>query len=132
MVVPVWLIFQSCHTRDPKFQQYMVEGERLYMAHCSNCHQKDGSGLGLVYPPLASSDYIISNFDQTICLIKNGTKGEMIVNGKSFNQPMPGIPSLTELEIAEIATFITNSWGAEKGMVEIKTVSKSLNTCSLK
>ncbi len=127
-LVVIVLIF-SCSQRDAKFQQYFVEGEQLYINHCSNCHQKNGKGLGLVYPPLVSADFMDKNFDEVICMMKKGRKGEMTVNGSVFNQPMPGVPSLTELEIAEIATYIYNNWGHERGIVEIKTVSQSLQPC---
>jgi cytochrome c551 len=121
-------LFISC-TTDPKFQQYFVEGEQLYQTHCSNCHQKNGKGLGLVYPPLGPSDYMDTNPEKVMCLMKRGISGEITVNGKSYNQAMPGIPSLTELEIAEISTFIYNSWGHEKGLIEVNSVSKGLKGC---
>jgi mono/diheme cytochrome c family protein len=123
-----------CSTSDnkdssSKFRQYYNQGETLYEKNCSNCHQKNGSGLGLVYPPLDSSDYMEKNFKDVICLIRNGKKGELIVNGKSFNQPMPGIPALTDLEIAEIATYIYNTWDHQHGIVEVKEVSQLLKAC---
>ena len=61
--------------------------------------------------------------------MKYGTQGEIIVNGKNFNKPMPGVPSLTELEIAEIATYIYNSWGREHAIVEIQEVKSALDKC---
>src|SRR3954468_18767108 len=70
----LYLLFISCNT-DPKFQQYFVEGEQLYQAHCSNCHQKDGKGLKLVYPPLAQSDYMEENPEKVLCLMKQGIQG---------------------------------------------------------
>lgn len=106
-----------------KFQQYFVRGEKLYLQHCSNCHQKNGTGLGLVYPPLNKSDYIDKNTEAVICLIRFGIKGELIVNGKSYNQAMPGIPTLGDLEIAEIATYIFNSWEHKKGMITVQDVA---------
>ena len=68
--------------------------------------------------------------EEVICLIKNGISGEIIVNGQSYNQPMPGVASLTDLEIAEIATYIYNSWGHDKGIIELKLVTKTLVECS--
>src|SRR5882672_9894998 len=109
----------SCSGTDAKFQQYYVQGEELYIKHCSNCHQKSGKGLGLVYPPLGPSDYMEKNFDDVLCQMKYGRKGFLSVNGKDFNQPMPGVRSLTELEIAEVATYIYNTWGHDRGMVEV-------------
>src|SRR5436190_8984024 len=114
---------------DLKYKQYLVEGEQLYLKNCSNCHQRNGKGLGLVYPPLGPSDFMEQHADEVICLIRNGRTGELLVNGQSYNQPMPAMPALTELEIAEIATYIYNSWGHSKGLVEVKQVSQSLQSC---
>jgi cytochrome c551 len=125
-------LFPHCSNKkdsSPKFTQYYNQGETLYEKNCSNCHQKNGSGLGRLYPPLDSSDYMKKNFRDVICLMRNGKKGELIVNGKKYNQPMPGIPSLTDLEIAEIATYIFNTWSHQQGIVEVKKVSKIMETC---
>jgi hypothetical protein len=43
---------------------------------------------------------------------------------------MQGVQSLTDLEIAEIATYIYNTWDHKRGMVEVKEVSKILESCS--
>lgn len=112
-----------------KFQQYYVQGEKLYLKHCSNCHQKNGSGLGLVYPPLNRSDYMENNPEKVICLIRYGIKGNLLVNGKSYNQPMPGIPSLGDLEIAEIATYIYNTWEHNKGIISVQEVTAIQKNC---
>ena len=123
------LLLINCTPKDPKFQQYFVEGEQIYLQRCSNCHQKDGKGLALVYPPLAPSDFMDKNFEAVICLMKNGRQGEMTVNGKVYNQPMKGIPALTELEIAEIATYLYNTWGRERGLVSVNDAGKILQIC---
>ncbi|MCZ8353168.1 MAG: cytochrome c [Cyclobacteriaceae bacterium] len=114
---------------DPKFQQYYIQGEQLYVAHCSNCHQKNGKGLGLLYPPLDTSDYMQNNFEDVLCLIRHGKSGELMVNGKLYNQQMPGVTALTDLEIAQIATYIYNTWSHKKGMVEVKEATSILNQC---
>lgn len=113
----------------PKFTQYYVQGEKLYVRHCSNCHQVDGTGLGRVYPPLNTSDYMENNFGRVICLMRYGKTGEIIVNRQQFNQPMPGAPALSDLEIAEIATYIFNTWTHDRGIVEVKEASEILKTC---
>jgi cytochrome c551 len=117
-------------SQNPKFTQYYNQGETLYQKHCSNCHQKDGTGLGRVYPPLATSDYMEKNFSDVICLMRYGKKGELIVNGKNFNKVMPGIPILTDLEIAEIATYIYNTWSHQRGIVEVKEVNRIFKACT--
>lgn len=126
----LFLSFQFCTSRDPKFQQYFAQGEQLYVKHCSNCHQKSGEGLGRLYPPLALSDYLKNNSETIACLMKYGMKGEVIVNSVSYNKTMPGVISLTDLEIAEITTYISNNWGNEKGLVDVQHVSAQLKNCS--
>ncbi len=113
-----------------KFQQYYVQGEQLYARHCSNCHQLSGAGLGLLYPPLNESDYMDAHLPEVICLIRYGKEGTLIVNGKSYNQAMPGAPTLTDLEIAEIATYIYNSWSHERGLVDVSEVTRMLTECA--
>ncbi len=113
-----------------KFTQYYIQGERLYLQHCSNCHQKNGKGLGLVYPPLDSSDYMDQNLPAVICLIKNGSQGEITVNGKIYNQKMPGVPNLTPLEIAEISTYIYNTWSHKAGLIDVKQTEQILVACT--
>lgn len=116
-------------TRDPKFQQYYVQGQQLYLTHCSNCHQKEGNGLGRIYPPLDSSDFMDNNLNAVICIIKYGKEGSLLVNGIEYNKPMPGNIRLTELEVAEISTYIYNTWSHHRGMIDVKEVTTVLSTC---
>ncbi len=112
-----------------KFDQYFIQGEQLYIRHCSNCHQKNAKGLGLIYPPLDTSDYMQNHLEEVLCLMRNGKSGELLVNGKSFNQAMPGIQTLSDLEIAEIATYIYNSWSHSRGIIDVKVASQILSSC---
>lgn len=114
---------------DTKFRQYYVEGEQLYIKNCSNCHQKKGGGLGRVYPPLNKSDYMEHYFEEVICSMKYGKDGEIIVNGKKYNKKMNGIASLTSLEIAELATYIYNTWEHNRGIIEMKEVEEAQKKC---
>lgn len=124
------MLVLGCTTAEQrKFNQYYLQGKLLYEKHCSNCHQPTGTGLGRVYPPLAGSDFITNNFEKTLCLMRHGISGELVVNGKSYNHAMPGIPALTDLEIAEIATYIYNTWGNQRGLVDVKDAALILKKC---
>lgn len=127
------LAISSCHSKssreEVKLEQYKVEGHRLYAQHCSNCHQENGKGVGRLFPPLNQSDYMDTKLNAILCLIRNGVNGELEVNGVIYNQPMPGVPELTDLEVAEIATYIYNSWGHNKGIIDVKVVHKLSQKC---
>lgn len=106
----------------------MFQGEQLYMAHCLNCHQKDGSGLGKLIPPL-KSDFVSKQKELAICGIKHGMQGPIEVNGITYDGIMPNNPRLTPLEIAEIMTYVSNSWGNKYGMVNTSDVKSALDSC---
>ncbi len=135
LLLTSYLLLISClgksnKTESVKFQQYYVQGEILYTKYCSNCHQKSGKGLGLVYPPLDKSDFMDKNIEKVFCLMKYGIKGEIMVNGFLYNKAMQGVPSLTELEIAEISTYLYNFGNHQLGVIETATVSKAIENCA--
>lgn len=114
----------------PKFQQYYVQGEVLYKKYCSNCHQPNGKGLGRLYPPLDQSDFMDNHVEDVICTIKYGKQGAIIVNGVDYNMTMKGNFALTELEVAEITTYIYNTWSHKKGLVDVTEVTRVLSECN--
>ena len=125
------LFVTSCRSKQEiEYEQYFNQGQVLYTKHCSNCHQSDGKGLGLLYPPLNQSDYMQSNFDSVVCIIKFGKTTPTIVNGKTYVQPMKGVTELTDLDIAEIATYIYNEWGGNRGKVKTEDVTEAREKCN--
>jgi len=111
-----------------RLKQYKVQGAKIFTTYCANCHQNDGKGLASLYPPLAGSDYLLENVSRAACIIKNGQAKEIVVNGVTYNQLMPGNP-ITNLEIAEVLTYITNSWGNDAGLIGVKDVDKWIAKC---
>ncbi|MFY0650501.1 MAG: cytochrome c [Cyclobacteriaceae bacterium] len=115
-----------------KLRQYMVQGEQLYKLHCANCHSADGSGLAKLIPPLVRSKNLNANPSKIICGIRNGMAGPMVINGISFDSQMPPNYKLTYLEIAEIITYVGNSWGNSTGIITSDIVANNLSNCRLK
>ena len=113
-----------------RFEMYMVSGKQLYKKHCANCHQADGNGFARLYPPLNKSTYLLNDIPRAACIIRNGQSGEMVVNGQLYNQPMPANDQLTNLEIAQITTYITNSWENANGYVSVKEIDQWVRKCN--
>lgn len=119
----------GCQNKEEiKREQYFSEGYQLFTTHCANCHQADGKGMTDLYPPLQGSQFLGSK-NELICITKLGLSGEIKVNGKIYNRPMPANTKLSNIEIAEIVTYISNSWGNEKTYTPIDTVTQALNRC---
>jgi mono/diheme cytochrome c family protein len=85
-------------------------GKRLFMSICAACHQTTGLGIPNTFPPLAGSDYLNSDKNRAIKTVIHGRQGEVIVNGRKFNNSMPSFP-LTNDDIANVLTFVYNSFG---------------------
>lgn len=112
-----------------RLNQYVVRGQELYQTHCSQCHQDNGEGLGKLYPPVANADYLVNNIEKVICGIDNGQVGEILVNGQLYNQPMPAISGLSNLEIAEIMTFLLSKWNGTDTIITQNQVFTILDNC---
>jgi len=101
----------------------IVLGKQLYTQTCLACHQADGEGILTVFPPLAKSDYLNENVDRAIDIVLYGKTGSIIVNGEYYNNVMTAL-SLSNEEVANILTFIYNSWENNKTEVTPEMVAK--------
>jgi mono/diheme cytochrome c family protein len=105
------------------------QGEIMYGSYCANCHMEDGTGLRGRIPPLVKSDYLKKHPDEIACIIRYGKTGEIVVNGKTYSEAMPGERKLTDFEIANIINYIHQAWGNDYGFVKVQTVQKALEKC---
>jgi nitrite reductase (NO-forming) len=105
-------------------EQQVEAGRLLYNGTCSVCHQDDGSGMPGVFPPLAGSDYLMADKRRAIEIVLNGLTGPVTVSGEEFNSVMPPMSQLTDDGIANILTYVLNSWGNEDGTVSALEVAE--------
>ena len=93
-------------------------GERVYSAHCAACHQANGQGLAGAFPPLAASDYIAEDGASVVVdTVLNGLSGKISVNGHEYNAVMPALAYLSDSDLADVATYVVNSWGNAGGEI---------------
>jgi mono/diheme cytochrome c family protein len=99
--------------QDNSLEQSIKRGEEVYNANCITCHMQKGEGMEGAYPPLAKADFIAKDKTgkQSIGAILNGLSGEITVNGKKYNVPMPAQNYLTDQQIADVLNYVRNSWG---------------------
>ncbi len=112
-----------------KFEKYLILGQAIYTRKCQNCHQANGQGLRGLIPPLAGADFLQHHQHRIPCLLKFGASDSITVNNRVYAPQMPHHP-LTNLELAEVITYINNSWGNEYGFVTVRQVDAWLQDCS--
>ncbi len=118
------LFLSACQAR-PSYS----DGEELYKKHCAGCHIDDGTGVGALVPPLANSDYLQKIDLQLACLIRNGIRGDIVVNGQQYEGIMPPNAQLSEIEITNIANYVFNAWGNERAFISPEEIRKTLSEC---
>ena len=103
----------------------MEKGRGVYMQTCFVCHQMNGEGLPNQIPPLAKSDFFaaMSN-DEAIHTVIAGRTGEVIVNGKKYNGTMTPLNYLSDDQVANVLTYVRNSFGNEGAAVSVDEVKK--------
>lgn len=106
--------------------QQLKSGKELYEGTCFACHQSSGDGIANVFPPIAKSDYLNANPSRAIKAVIKGLSGEITVNGKKFNSVMPS-QNLTDVEIADVLTYVYDSWGNNKTVVTPAMVKAQRN-----
>jgi len=105
-------------------EEQIKAGEARFTGTCSVCHQSTGQGLPGVFPPLAGSDFLMADKQRAIGIVLNGLHGPVTVNGNAFDSVMPPMSQLNDDELANILTFVRNSWGNSGESVSAEEVKK--------
>ncbi|HEY8049835.1 MAG TPA: copper-containing nitrite reductase [Ramlibacter sp.] len=92
-------------------------GQQLFAGTCSVCHQANGAGLPGVFPPLAKSDFLAADVKRAVNIVLKGFSGKVTVNGSEYNSVMPPMTQLNDDEIANILSYVLNSWDNPGGRV---------------
>jgi nitrite reductase (NO-forming) len=106
-------------------EDQVAAGAQLFQGTCSVCHQASGAGLPGVFPPLAKSDLIAADPKRPIGILLHGLTGKVTVNGQEYNSVMPPMSQLNDDEIANILTYVLNSWGNPGGHITADEVKKA-------
>jgi nitrite reductase (NO-forming) len=103
----------------------MERGKKVFLSVCFACHMQEGQGLPGVFPPLAGSDFLKADKDRAIRIPLKGLSGPVTVNGKTYNNVMPPQSQLDDTQLADVLTYVMNSWGNDFGTVSVSDVKRS-------
>jgi len=111
--------------QDPSSIQ-MSLGKTTYMTVCLACHQPTGLGLPPVFPPIAKSPYVNGSAERLAAMILKGNAGPMVVDGKAYNNIMPGQEALlTDEKIAAVITYTRANFGNSAPAVSSEVVKSA-------
>ena len=106
----------------PPNSRTMQAGEAVYVARCSACHSEPGAGEPRDYPNLAGDTLVMGlNPETVIRIVLQGAESAVTANAVT-TYSMPSFAALKDQDIADVTTYIRNSWGNRTSSVSKKDV----------
>jgi mono/diheme cytochrome c family protein len=104
----------------------MKSGGAIYAVQCAACHAPDGSGIDGLFPMLKGSAVVQSNDPVSILhVVLRGARS-------AATDPAPTAPAmpsfgwtLSDSDVAAVATYVRNAWGNRAPPVDAATVGKT-------
>lgn len=107
------------------FAQNMANGKKVYETRCLVCHQADGGGVPNMNAPLDGSSNVVGNdIARMVKIIRNGYNERVALDGYYYSNAMTANPDLKDAAIADVLTYIRNSWSNKASVVTLAQVQK--------
>jgi mono/diheme cytochrome c family protein len=102
----------------------IARGKIVYENTCLACHQPDGSGVPNMNPPLVKTKWVLGDKKALTKIVLKGLQGgEIEIDGDKFHNPMPPLETvLTDQEIADVLTYVRNSFSNKASLVTVAEV----------
>jgi len=97
-------------------------GQVVYAANCLSCHQADGGGIPSMNAPLIKTSYVLGDSKKLIGVLLKGMQG-VEIDGEEYRNIMPGFTHLSNQQIADVLTYVRNSFGNKAPAVTVKEVN---------
>lgn len=110
----------------PVTQTTLNKGKLVYMQRCLVCHQTDGGGVPHLNAPLDGASGVKSDDKaRLIRIVLKGMNERVELDGEYYSNNMAPLPDLSDQQIADVLTYVRNSWsnkGSAVSAAEVKTV----------
>jgi len=82
----------------------------------------DGGGVPNMNPPLIKTSYVLGDKKRIIKVVLNGFTQNMDIDGESYSNNMPPQNFLKDQEIADVLTYVRNSFGNKATAIKVADV----------
>jgi mono/diheme cytochrome c family protein len=108
----------------------LTAGKAVYTQNCLTCHMADGGGVERMNPPLNGTTWVLGDKTRLVKVVLNGLEGEDI-DGEPYGNVMPAFDALTDKQVADVLTYVRNSFGNKATAVAASEV-KAIRTANKK
>jgi len=100
----------------------IARGALVYKQYCLACHQIDGSGVPNMNPPLSQTTWVSGDKTKLIKVVLNGFPTPVDIDGNSYTNVMAPHNFLKDQDIADVLTYVRNSFGNKGTAITAATV----------
>lgn len=75
-------------------------------------------------PPLIKTSYVLGSKTTLIKMVLNGFNEDVKINGQTYSNAMTPHADLTDLQIADVLTYVRNSFGNKASAVKVAQVTQ--------
>lgn len=94
-----------------------ADGRVVYAANCVACHQGNGLGIPGAFPPLAASEWVLTDPEIPAQILLHGMQGPIEVAGQLYSGVMPSMAHLSDDELVAVLNYIRSDWGNKANVV---------------
>ena len=73
-------------------------------------------------PGICRADYLAADVKRAVAILLRGLNGKVTVNGHEYDSVMPPMTQLNDDAIANILTYVLNTWGNPGGRISTEDV----------
>ena len=103
----------------------MDRGQKVYEKVCLSCHMADGGGVPHLNPPLSQTSYVLGDKSKIIYIVLHGMTDRIPIEDEFYSNNMAAHTDLNDQQIADVLTYVRNSFGNKASAVtaaEVKAV----------
>ncbi len=98
-------------------------GKAVYLSQCLSCHQVDGGGVPHLNAPLDGATAVVGKDKAKIIgIVLKGMTDRVEIDGEFYSNNMAAHRELTDQQIADVLTYVRNSWSNKASAVTVAEV----------
>ena len=102
--------------QQPPVKASLEAGKLIYGQYCLTCHQADGGGVQNMNPTLINTSYVSGDKAILVQVLLNGLN-HVEIDGETYSNVMPSFSYLKDKQIADVLSYVRNSFGNKKSMI---------------
>jgi glucose/arabinose dehydrogenase/mono/diheme cytochrome c family protein len=110
--------------KEEETDEALVPGKKVYQTYCASCHMMSGKGAPGMNPPLIETDWVLGDKERLIKVILNGLNEPIEIKGEIYQNIMTSHAFLSDQQIADVLSYIRNSWGNEASYITLDEVAE--------